>query len=1006
MPSLEDTAYPRLKSNPSRQALKTLYTPTEEEIALARRRTRGEVATLGFLVLLKTFQTVGYPVQITQVPKAIIRQVATTLESSLSPDDVAGYDASGTRRRHLNVIRTYLKIQAFGSEAHQVMVTAMTTAVQTQHDLVDLINVALEELVRQRFELPGFSTLVRTARTVRTRDNDQIYQRVCEALKGAAQLQLNELFYVAEGEVTTRWNEVKQEPGEPKLGELQQLIERLNWLKPLQVAESALVDLAEVKQLHFAAEAQALEANQMKELPDPKRQTLAAALLQQRYSQTLDDIAQVFIKRLTGMHYKAKDALANYRAESQQRTDELIETLRHVVIAHSTDAEIPERFAAIDQVIGERTQELIAQCDDHLAYAGNNYLPFLPRFYRSHRAVLFRMLAVVPLHSATQDTALTDAIAFIRTHRTKRQTWLSLSETEASASPTLDLSWVPTKWWTLVTGKKTRNAQPTQLHRQYFELCVFSHILLELKSGDLYIEGSSAFGDYYRQLLSWEEVQAHLPDYAQQMAFPTTGKAFVDHVKTWLAQEIEQTDQSFPANTQVSFQKDRLVIRKTKPKESKGAAQLKKLIESRIRPVNLIDVLVDTELWLTWTRHFKPVSGYEAKLENPVARYIATTFCYGCNIGPSQLAQSLSLFDRRQLARVNQRHITNEQLQQAIESIANDYNRFQLPKFWGVGKSASVDGTKWDIYENNLLAEYHIRYGGYGGIGYYHVADSYIALFSHFIPCGVFEAIYLFDGLLKNRSEIQPDTIHGDTHAQSLTVFGLAYLLGIKLMPRIRNWKDLTFYRADPSMSVQHLDSLFSETVDWGLIETHLSDMLRVVLSIKTGKISASTILRKLGTNSRKNKLFKAFHALGAAVRTGFLMQYINDVKLRSTIQGATNKSESFNAFVQWLAFGGAGILRTNNREEQRKLIKYNHLVANCLILYNVFEMSRILHELAQDGYHIAPEAIPGVNPYLTKHVIRLGQYHLDVNRQPLPIFYDLPFLTDPEAVDSIEPQP
>lgn len=990
MPSLDDTAYPRLKSNPSQQALDTLYTPTAEEIALARRRTRGEVATVGFLVLLKTFQTVGYPVQIAQVSKAIIRQVVTTLKSSLSPNDMAGYDASGTRRRHLSVIRDYLKIQAFDAKGHQVMVTAMETAVQTQHDLVDLINVALEELVRARFELPGFSTLLRTAKDVRAKDNEKIYQRVYEALKGAAQLQLNELFYVAEGKVTTDWNQVKQEPGEPKLGELQRLIERLNWLKPLQVAESALGELSEVKRLHLAAQAQALEASQMKELPDPKRYTLTAALLQQRYSQTLDDIATVFIKRLTGMHHKAKEALANYRIESQQRTDALIETLRQVVLAHRTDADIPERFAAVDQVIGERSQDLIAQCDDHLAYAGNNYLPFLDRFYRSHRSVLFRMLAVVPLYSATQDTALIDAIAFIRVHRSKNQTWLSLSERPS----TLDLSWIPTKWWKLVTGQTSRNAPPTQVHRRYFELCVFSHILLELKSGDLYIEGSSEFGDYYRQLLSWEEVHTHLPDYTQQMGFPTTGKAFVDHVRTWLAQEIEQTDQGFPANTQVSFRNERLVIHKTTPKESKGAAQLKKLIEDRIRPVNLIDVLVDTELWLTWTRHFKPISGYEAKLEDPVARYIATTFCYGCNIGPSQLAQSLSLFDRRQLARVNQRHITNEQLQRAIESIVNDYNRFQLPKFWGVGKSASVDGTKWDIYENNLLAEYHIRYGGYGGIGYYHVADSYIALFSHFIPCGVFEAIYLFDGLLKNRSEIQPDTIHGDTHAQSLTVFGLAYLLGIKLMPRIRNWKDLTFYRANSSTSAQHLDSLFSDTVDWDLIETHLPDMLRVVLSIKAGKISASTILRKLGTNSRKNKLFKAFHALGAAVRTGFLMQYIHDVKLRSTIQGATNKSESFNAFVQWLAFGGEGILRTNNREEQRKLIKYNHLVANCLILYNVFEMSRILHELAQEGYQIDPEAIPGLNPYITKHVIRLGQYNLDVNRQPPPIFYDLPFMT------------
>ena len=44
--------------------------------------------------------------------------------------------------------------------------------------------------------------------------------------------------------------------------------------------------------------------------------------------------------------------------------------------------------------------------------------------------------------------------------------------------------------------------------------------------------------------------------------------------------------------------------------------------------------------------------------------------------------------------------------------------------------------------------------------------------------------------------------------------------------------------------------------------------------------------------------------------------------------------------------FGDMVVLRTNNREELRKRIKYNHLVANCVILYNVFEMSRILNRV------------------------------------------------------------
>jgi hypothetical protein len=31
-------------------------------------------------------------------------------------------------------------------------------------------------------------------------------------------------------------------------------------------------------------------------------------------------------------------------------------------------------------------------------------------------------------------------------------------------------------------------------------------------------------------------------------------------------------------------------------------------------------------------------------IQTPTAHYLATTFCYGCNIGPSQLAKSLAAF--------------------------------------------------------------------------------------------------------------------------------------------------------------------------------------------------------------------------------------------------------------------------------------------------------------------------------------------------------------------------
>ena len=108
----------------------------------------------------------------------------------------------------------------------------------------------------------------------------------------------------------------------------------------------------------------------------------------------------------------------------------------------------------------------------------------------------------------------------------------------------------------------------------------------------------------------------------------------------------------------------------------------------------------------------------------------------------------------------------------------------------------------------------------------------------------------------------------------------MAYLLRVELMPRIRNWKDLKLSRPNPDARYTHINELFSDSVDWDLIETHLPDMLRVVLSVTVGMIRPSTLLRKLGTYSRKNKLYQAFRELGNVVRTEFLLHLLGDPEL------------------------------------------------------------------------------------------------------------------------------
>jgi TnpA family transposase len=84
----------------------------------------------------------------------------------------------------------------------------------------------------------------------------------------------------------------------------------------------------------------------------------------------------------------------------------------------------------------------------------------------------------------------------------------------------------------------------------------------------------------------------------------------------------------------------------------------------------------------------------------------------------------------------------------------------------------------------------------------------------YFIPGGVWEAVYMLDGLLKNTSDLHPETLHADTQGQSTPVFGLAHLLGIQLMPRIRNWKDLTLFRPTRTPHYRHIDMLLTETIN------------------------------------------------------------------------------------------------------------------------------------------------------------------------------------------------
>ncbi|MGD5348415.1 Tn3-like element TnXax1 family transposase, partial [Xanthomonas citri pv. citri] len=744
------------------------------------------------------------------------------------------------------------------------------------------------------------------------------------------------------------------------------------------------IDVSVPKLKQFRAMARALDAAELAELVPIKRYALAAIFIRSQYRKTLDDAADLFIRLIQNLENTAQQKLIAYQLEHSKRADALIGQLREILQAYQVEGTDTERVGAIAGVLVADIALLTAECDEHMAYAGRNYLPFLLAPYGTLRPLLFNCLEIMGLRAASQDPSMERMIGAVLALRSQRRETIDAASLGVA---TTDLTWLSSAWRKHVMPKALAAASPGWIHRKYFELAVLAQIKDELKSGDLYIPHGERYDDYREQLVDEATLAQELDAYGEVSGVATDAADFVQGLRTELTTLADAVDARFSDNLHASMLDGRLVLKRLQGAQvTQAIATVDSAITDRLPPTSIVDVLVDTTRWLDLHVHFRPIAGTDARVDDLLRRVITTLFCYGCNLGPTQTARSVKGFSRRQISWLNLKYVTDETLDKAIVQVINMYNKFELPGYWGSGKSASADGTKWNVYEQNLLSEYHIRYGGYGGIGYYHVSDKYIALFSHFIPCGIHEAVYILDGMLANRSDIQPDTVHGDTQAQSFPVFGLAHLLGINLMPRIRNIKDLVFSRPEPGRTYENIQALFGDSIDWTLIETHVHDMLRVAISIKLGKITASTILRRLGTYSRKNKLYWAFRELGKAVRTLFLLRYIDDVEVRKTIHAATNKSEEFNGFVKWAFFGGEGIIAENVQHEQRKIVRYNQLVANLVILHNVEQMTRVLAELRDEGSNISPEVLAGLSPYRTSHINRFGDYTLDLKRQVEPI--------------------
>ena len=978
MTAIDRTAYPRPRARLSREELGFRYDLTETDLTFVRANARGDNGRLLLAVLLKSRRDFGCFPGLGEVHAGIVVHVASQLGLETLHPPTDDMRRSSKLYRYQAAVRAHLCVMPYGKWAERLLTGTILDAAETMSDPADLINRAIQALQSAAVDLPGFSTLDRLVSRLRAEIHRRIFGRVAARLTRNDAAALDVLLVKPAESPTTPFNRLKQAPGPATPKTITLWVERLEWLGGLIDSDPLLEGITHTKLRQFAAEAAALEVSDLLDIAQPRRRhTLLLALLRQARMRCRDELVEMMLRRIRRTQAVAKEQLEALHDQHRGTEEALIGIFGQVLEtaqAHDTDVAFGSRVRTLLSEHGG-VDALAAQCETVSAWHRNNDLPLLWPIHARHRALLFRLIDLLDIRPATQDCRLLNAWTVVSTHRHARR---------SDIQGDIDLSFASQRWRSFMVRRRPEVA----VDRRALEGGVFIDLADALQNGDIDVVGAENFADYRSQLLPWSECERRLPAYCAALGIPERGEDFTAMLKADLTAVAAAVDTSLPDNTELRIADDgtphlRQIATTAQPA---GLTDFEQELRARMPERHLLDILKHAEHWSRYTRHFGPPSGADPKLAQAVQRYLFTVFGYGCNLGPGQTARHApGLATAQALRRINAQQINADKLEAAMVDVIDQYARFALPRHWGRGRAAIADGTHVKLRENNLIGSRHIRYGGYGGIAYHHIADSYIALFTSFIPCGVWEAIHILDGLMKNRSVIQPDTLHADTQGQSEPVFGLCRLLGIKLMPRMRGIGGLTFYRPAAAVRYRHIDALFRAEIDWDLIATHTRDVFQVVLSIQAGRVTPSVLLRKLGTYNRRSLLYRAFREIGRVERTLFLLRFIADAETRRTIRAETTKIEAFNDFLDRVSFGGP-VIKSGDPVEQEKQLKYASLVANAVMLSNVADMTTALSAMDGDGHPVTPALVSCLSPYTREHIRRFGQYVLDMADLPPPL--------------------
>jgi TnpA family transposase len=221
-----------------------------------------------------------------------------------------------------------------------------------------------------------------------------------------------------------------------------------------------------------------------------------------------------------------------------------------------------------------------------------------------------------------------------------------------------------------------------------------------------------------------------------------------------------------------------------------------------------------------------------------------------------------------------------------LAELVNAQFRHPFAACWGDGATSSSDGQHFKAGGRGQFAgQVNPKYGSEPGVQLYtHISDQYAPFHTKVISATVRDATHVLDGLLYHESDVRIEEHYTDTAGFTDHVFALMHLLGFPFASRIRDLADKRLYIHGDTKCYPTLAGLIGGSIHVNHIRAHWDEILRLAASIQQGTVTASLMLRKLGSYPRQNGLAVALRELGRIEGTLFTLDWLQHVELRRRV--------------------------------------------------------------------------------------------------------------------------